>query len=393
MENENLVLEVKPEISTVEIENELVAHKAVSEEVVENSLNYEKLSEAEKTAIDDFISKVDVKDTSVILAYGAGAQQEIAKFSDEVLTNVRTKNTGDVGELLTDLVVEIKDFDSATDVNKPTGLFGIFSSLKKRVEKLLAKYDKVNNNIDRIEKRLEGHKVQMLKDIAIFDEMYDKNLDSFKQISLYIIAGEKKLQELKEVELPKLQEQAQASGEQIDAQKVNDLMAIINRFEKKLYDLKTTRIISIQMAPQIRMIQNNDSELVEKIQSSITNTIPLWKNQVVIALGLANAKTALNAQQAVTEITNEMLKKNSENLKQGTIEIAAESEKAIVDVETLKKTNSDIIETLDSLIKIHDEGAKQRSEAEIELQKIEKELKDKLVEIRDQKQAEVVSEQ
>ena len=233
----------------------------------------------------------------------------------------------------------------------------------------------------------------MLKDIAIFDEMYDKNLDSFKQISLYIIAGEKKLQELKEVELPKLQEQAQASGEQIDAQKVNDLMAIINRFEKKLYDLKTTRIISIQMAPQIRMIQNNDSELVEKIQSSITNTIPLWKNQVVIALGLANAKTALNTQQAVTEITNEMLKKNSENLKQGTIEIAAESEKAIVDVETLKKTNSDIIETLDSLIKIHDEGAKQRSEAEIELQKIEKELKDKLVEIRDQKQAEVVSEQ
>ena len=393
MENENLVLEVKPEISTVEIENELVAHKAVSEEVVENSLNYEKLSDAEKNAIDDFISKVDVKDTSVILAYGASAQQEIAKFSDEVLTNVRTKNTGDVGELLTDLVVEIKDFDSATDVNKPTGIFGIFSSLKKRVEKLLAKYDKVNNNIDRIEKRLEGHKVQMLKDIAIFDEMYDKNLDSFKQISLYIIAGEKKLQELKEVELPKLQAQAQESGEQIDAQKVNDLMAIINRFEKKLYDLKTTRIISIQMAPQIRMIQNNDSELVEKIQSSITNTIPLWKNQVVIALGLANAKTALNTQQAVTEITNEMLKKNSENLKQGTIEIAAESEKAIVDVETLKKTNSDIIETLDTLIKIHDEGAKQRSEAEVELQKIEKELKDKLLEIRDQKQAQAVEEQ
>lgn len=382
MEKENLVLEVKPEISTKEIENELVENKVISEEKVENSLNYEKLSEAEKNAIDDFISKVDVNDTAVILSYGASAQQEIAKFSDDVLQNVRTKNTGDVGNLLTDLVVEIKDFDSATDINSSKGIFGIFNSLKKRVTKLLAKYDKVNNNIDKIEKKLEQHKIQMLKDIAIFDEMYDKNLDSFKQISLYIIAGDKKIKELKEVELPKLQKIASESGEQIDAQKVNDLMAVISRFEKKIYDLKTTRIISIQMAPQIRMIQNNDSELVEKIQSSIINTIPLWKNQVVIALGLANAKSALNTQQAVSEITNEMLKKNSENLKQGTIEIAAESEKAIVDVETLKKTNSDIIETLDSLIKIHDEGARKRSEAEIELQKIEQELKEKLVEIK-----------
>lgn len=382
MEKENLILEVKPEISTKEIENELIEKKVISEEQVENSLNYEKLSDAEKSAIDEFISKVDVNDTGIILSYGASAQQEIAKFSDDVLQNVRTKNTGDVGDLLTDLVVEIKDFDGAADINSSKGIFSIFNSLKKRVSKLLAKYDKVNNNIDKIEKKLEEHKIQMLKDIAIFDEMYDKNLDSFKQISLYIIAGEKKIKELKEVELPKLQEQAKKSGEQIDAQKVNDLMAVISRFEKKIYDLKTTRIISIQMAPQIRMIQNNDSELVEKIQSSIINTIPLWKNQVVIALGLANAKNALNTQQSISEITNEMLKKNSENLKQGTIEIAAESEKAIVDVETLKKTNSDIIETLDSLIKIHDEGAKKRTEAEVELQKIEQELKQKLVEIK-----------
>ena len=382
MEKENLILEVKPEISTKEMENELIEKKVISEEQVENSLNYEKLSDAEKSAIDEFISKVDVNDTGIILSYGASAQQEIAKFSDDVLQNVRTKNTGDVGDLLTDLVVEIKDFDGAADINSSKGIFSIFNSLKKRVSKLLAKYDKVNNNIDKIEKKLEEHKIQMLKDIAIFDEMYDKNLDSFKQISLYIIAGEKKIKELKEVELPKLQEQAKQSGEQIDAQKVNDLMAVISRFEKKIYDLKTTRIISIQMAPQIRMIQNNDSELVEKIQSSIINTIPLWKNQVVIALGLANAKNALNTQQSISEITNEMLKKNSENLKQGTIEIAAESEKAIVDVETLKKTNSDIIETLDSLIKIHDEGAKKRTEAEVELQKIEQELKQKLVEIK-----------
>lgn len=386
MEKENLVLEVKPEISTKEIENELIEKKAISEEQVEDSLNYEKLSDAEKAAIDEFISKVDVNDTAIVLSYGASAQQEIAKFSDDVLTNVRTKNTGDVGELLTDLVVEIKDFDSASDINGSKGLFSIFNSLKKRVAKLLTKYDKVNNNIDKIEKRLENHKIQMLKDIAIFDEMYEKNLESFKQISLYIIAGDRKIKELKEVELPKLQEQAKASGEQIDAQKVNDLIAVISRFEKKIYDLKTTRIISIQMAPQIRMIQNNDSELVEKIQSSIINTIPLWKNQVVIALGLANAKSALNTQQAVSEITNEMLKKNSENLKQGTIEIAAESEKAIVDVETLKKTNSDIIETLDALIQIHDEGSRKRTEAEVELQKIEKELKDKLVEIRNNNQ-------
>ena len=368
------------------IENELLARKEFTEEKIEKSLNYDLLDEKEKEAINDFVSKVDITDTTTVLSYGSNAQKEIAKFSDDVLTNVRTKNTGDVGQLLTDLVVEIKDFDSATNINQPKGLFGIFDSLKKRVQRLLTKYDKVNNNIDKIEKKLEGHKVQMLKDIAIFDEMYNKNLDSFKLLSMYIIAGDMKLKELKEVELPKLQAAAAESGDQIDAQKVNDMTEMISRFEKKLYDLKTTRIISIQMAPQIRMIQNNDSELVEKIQSSITNTIPLWKNQVVIALGLANAKSALNTQQAVTEITNEMLKKNSENLKQGTIEIAAESEKAIVDVETLKKTNSDIIETLDTIIKIHEEGAQKRSEAEVELQKIEQELKEKLLQIKEEKE-------
>ena len=344
------------------IENELLARKEFTEEKIEKSLNYDLLDEKEKEAINHFVSKVDITDTTTVLAYGSNAQKEIAKFSDDVLTNVRTKNTGDVGELLTDLVVEIKDFDSATNINQPKGLFGIFDSLKKRVQRLLTKYDKVNNNIDKIEKKLEGHKVQMLKDIAIFDEMYNKNLDSFKLLSMYIIAGDMKLKELKEVELPKLQAQAAESGDQIDAQKVHDMTEMISRFEKKLYDLK------------------------EKIQSSITNTIPLWKNQVVIALGLANAKSALNTQQAVTEITNEMLKKNSENLKQGTIEIAAESEKAIVDVETLKKTNSDIIETLDTIIKIHEEGAQKRSEAEVELQKIEQELKDKLVQIKNEKE-------
>lgn len=225
----------------------------------------------------------------------------------------------------------------------------------------------------------------MLKDIAVYDSMYEKNLEYFKQLSLYIIAGERKIQELKETVLPELQRIAQESNDQTDVQAVNDMMATINRFEKKLYDLKTTRIISIQMAPQIRLIQNNDSELVEKIQSSLINTIPLWKNQIVIALGITHAKSALDAQKAVTDVTNEMLKKNSETLKQGTIEIAQESERAIVDVETLQKTNQDIIDTLDQLIAIHEAGREKRKEAEVELQNIEGQLKEKLLEIKTEK--------
>ena len=378
---DELVLSVEPEVSTKEIERELDDKKEISEEKVEDSLNYEKLTNNEKKAIDEFIAKLDLSDTGTVLAYGNQAQQEIAKFSDSVLENVKTKDIGNVGDLLSDLVVEIKEFDNMADVNDSKGILAIFSSVKKRVDKLLAKYSKVNTNVEKIEKNLDDHRVRLLKDIAIFDEMYEKNIESFKLISLYIIAGEKKLQELKEIELPKLKEKASKSGDQLDAQKVNDMSEMITRFERKLYDLKTTRIISIQMAPQIRMIQNNDSELVEKIQSSITNTIPLWKNQIVIALGLANAKSALKSQQEVSELTNQMLKKNSETLKQGTIDIARESEKAIVDVETLKKTNSDIIETLDQIITIHEEGSKKRVEAEIELKKIEDELKNKLVEI------------
>ena len=280
------------------------------------------------------------------------------------------------------MVVEIKEFDSDLPTEEKKGILGIFNSVKKQVEKLIAKYNKVENNIEKIESQLEKHKLQMMKDIAIFDTMYDKNLQYFKELSLYIIAGEKKLEELKTVTLPELQRIAEESKEQTDAQVVNDMVATINRFEKRIYDLKTTRIISIQMAPQIRLIQNNDSELVEKIQSSLINTIPLWKNQVVIALGITNAKNALGAQKQVSEMTNEMLKKNSELLKQGTVEIAEESEKAIVNVETLQKTNQDIIETLDKVLEIHEAGKAKRQEAEQELEKIEGELKDKLLEIK-----------
>ena len=382
---EEVKLEVLPKVDTKEIENAIAVNQKVDEKVVEKSLNYDVLTEEEKNAIDTFIQKIAVKNTAQILQFGASAQNNISKFSDSVLQDVKTKSTGEVGNLLGNLVVEIKDFNSDMPSEKKDGIFGIFNSAKKQLEKIIAKYNKVENNIEKIQNQLESHKLQMMKDIAIFDTMYEKNLEYFKELSLYIIAGERKLDELRNVVLPELQKQAQESGEQTDAQLVNDMVAIINRFEKRIYDLKTTRIISIQMAPQIRLIQNNDSELVEKIQSSLINTIPLWKNQIVIALGLTNAKNALGAQKQVTEMTNDMLKKNSELLKQGTIEIAEESEKAIVDIETLKKTNQDIIETLDKVLEIHENGRIKRQQAESELEKIEGELKEKLLEIKIEK--------
>lgn len=381
--SEKIELSVAAEVDTKELEEKMMASPKVSEATVEKSLNYDLLTDNEKAAIDDFIQKVDISDTTQLLQYGSSAQSKISKFSDNVLQNVKTKSTGEVGNLLTDLVVQIKDFDTdVPDSLEAKGILGIFHNVKKQVEKLIAKYDKVENNISKIEKQLESHKLQMLKDIAVFDTMYEKNLEYFKELSLYIIAGEKKLNELNTVVLPELKKKAEESGEQADIQAVNDLANAINRFEKKIYDLKTTRIISIQMAPQIRMIQNNDSELVDKIQSSLINTIPLWKNQIVIALGITNAKNALGAQKQVTELTNDMLKKNSELLKQGSIEIAEESEKAIVDIETLQKTNRDIIDTLDKVIEIHENGRVKRQEAEKELVNIEEELKAKLLEIK-----------
>ena len=378
---EELKVETKS-IDMSKVEDTLLQEKKVSEEVVEKSLNYDALTDEEKKAIDEFITKIDPKNTTQILQYGATAQNNISKFSDSVLEDVKTRSTGEVGDLLAGLVAEIKDFDTDIPQGEVKGLAKIFNSAKKQLERLINKYSKVETNINRIEKQLEDHKLQMLKDIAVFDTMYDRNLEYFKQLSLYIIAGEKKLKELKEVTLPEMQAKAKESGDQTDIQAVHDMENMINRFEKKIYDLKTTRIISIQMAPQIRLIQNNDSELVEKIQSSLINTIPLWKNQIVIALGITHAKSALGAQKAVTDLTNEMLQKNSETLKQGTIEIAEESERAIIDVETLQKTNQDIIETLDKVIEIHQNGRVKRQEAEKQLEQIEGELKDKLLEIK-----------
>lgn len=358
---------------------ELAKEGKVTEEKIEKSLNYDELTEEEKKAVDDFNKQIDVFDSTQILQYGAAAQNKISSFSDSVLEDVKTKSTGEVGDLLADLVSEIKGFDGA--IAEPKGLAKIFSNAKKQLNKIVAKYSKIESNIDGIEKGLDKSKIKLLKDVSMFDEMYQKNLEYFKEISLYIIAGERKLDELKNVVLPELKKKAEKTQEQMDIQKVQDMEAQINRFEKKLHDLKTTRIISIQMAPQIRLIQNNDAELVEKIQSSLTNTIPLWKNQMVLALGISNAKTALKQQQAVSQLTNDMLVKNSETLKQGTLDIAKESERAIVDIATLKKTNQDLIETLDGVIKIHEEGRAKRQEAEVELQNIEKELKDKILEI------------
>ena len=372
-----LKVEAKKDDKTL---NELAeSTEKVTEEKIEKSLNYDELTKEEKEAVDEFNAKIDVFDSTQILQFGSAAQNKISSFSDEVLDDVKTKNAGEVGDLLAKLVGEIKSFDGA--IGEPKGLGKIFSSAKKELRTLIAKYSKIETNIDSIEKGLDKSKIGLLKDVSMFDEMYQKNLEYFKEISLYIIAGERKLDELRNVTLPELKRKAEESKEQVDIQKVQDMEAQINRFEKKLYDLKTTRIISIQMAPQIRMIQNNDAELVEKIQSSLTNTIPLWKNQMVLALGITNAKQALKQQQAVSELTNDMLVKNSETLKQGSLEIAKESERAIVDVETLKKTNRDLIETLDGVIKIHEEGRAKRAEAEEELKNIEQELKDKILEI------------
>lgn len=376
-----LELKVNKEVNKAEVESLAQESKKVTDEKIEKSLNYDLLSQEEKDAIEEFNKKINVEDATQVLQYGAKAQTKISQFSDSVLEDVKTRSTGEVGDLLADLVGEIRSFDSDIANTNKTGLGKLFNSAKKQLEKLIAGYDKIEVNIDKIEASLEKHRLQMLKDITIFDTMYEKNLEYFKELSLYIIAGEKKIEELRNVTLPELQKKAQESGEQLDAQKVNDMENMINRFEKKIYDLKTTRIISIQMAPQIRLLQNNEAELVEKIQGSLTNTIPLWKNQMVLALGINNAKQAIGAQKAVTDLTNSMLQKNSEILKQGSIEIAEESERAIVDVATLQKTNKDIIDTLDQVIQIHENGRVKRQEAEVELANIEKELKEKMIEL------------
>lgn len=368
------------ENNTKEKIQELVqSSEKITEERIEKSLNYDNLTVAEKQFIDKINKEITLEDSTSVLQYGMEAQNKIAKFSDSVLEGVKNKSTGEIGETLTDLVSEIKNFDS--NVTKTNNKFlNFFMGAKKQLTKLITKYNTIEKNIDTIENNLEKHRIQMLKDIVIFDEMYEKNLEYFNDISLYIIAGDKKIEELK-IQLNELKKIAEQSKEQLDFQKANDMENVINRLEKKIYDLKTTRIISIQMAPQIRLLQNNEAELIEKIQASINNTIPLWKNQIVLALGITHSKQALDAQHALSNATNELLQKNSELLKQGSIEVAKESERAIIDIETLNKTNQNIIETLGQVIQIHSEGKQKRVEAEKELLLIEESLKQKLFEL------------
>ena len=337
------------------------------------------LTEAELKAVEEFSKKIDITDSNAVLQYGAASQKNIADFSGTTLQNVRTKDMGEVGDMLSDLVVELKGFNY--DEEEKRGLFGFKRKMEKQIASLKAQYDKAEVNVDKIAGMLEQHQLTLLKDVATLDKMYDLNLAYYKELTMYILAGKKKLKECEEVELPKLQEKARTSGLPEDAQAVNDYQNMITRFDKKLHDLELTRMISVQMSPQIRLIQNNDTLMVEKIQTSLVNTIPLWKSQMVLALGQAHSQQAMQAQREVTNMTNELLRKNAEKLKMGSVEIARESERGIVDIETLKATNQSLIETLEEVRTIQVEGAAKRRQAEAELGKIESDLKAKLLEI------------
>ena len=338
------------------------------------------LTEEEMQAIDAFISQIDVNNTDHVLLYGADAQKKISDFSDTALEAVRTCDTGEVGDMLIKLVGEIKGFNETAE--KPKGLAGLFWNAKKAVGDMTAKYDEVEANVETIATALESHQVQLLKDVAMFNRLYDMNTQYFKELTMYIIAGEKKLNEVRSTALQELKDKAAASGDAMDAQRANDLAANCDRFEKKLHDLKLTRQVALQMAPQIRLLQNNDSLLVERIQSTLSNTLPLWKSQMVIALGMHRSQEALKAQTAVTDMTNDLLKKNAESLKIGTIETAREAERGIIDLETLVSTNQSLIDTINEVMKIQDEGRTQRLTAEQQMAQMEAELKRKLLELR-----------
>ena len=338
------------------------------------------LSEADRRAIEEFAQKIDLNNTDHVLLYGSDAQKKIADFSDSALATVRTNDTGEVGEMLVKLVNEIKGFGDSAE--KPKGLGGLFWNAKKAVSDMQTKYDKVEVNVDAIASSLEGYQVQLLKDISLFNHLYDMNTEYFKELTMYILAGEKRLAEVRRTTLGELKARAAQSGDAMDAQRANDMAANCDRFEKKLHDLKLTRQVALQMAPQIRLLQNNDSLLVERIQSTLSNTLPLWKSQIVIALGLHRSQEALKAQTAVTDMTNELLRKNAAALKTGTIETAREAERGILDLNTLVETNQSLIDTISEVMKIQDEGRAQRVEAEKQLVTMENELKQKLLELK-----------
>ncbi len=337
------------------------------------------LSEDEKKQVENFVTQIDLNNSGAVMQYGAGAQKKIADFSETALAKVETKDLGEIGDMLTSVVTELKSFDVEEEQK---GLFAFFKKGVNKITALQAKYDAAENNVNKIVTALEEAQVTLIKDVAMLDKMYELNLTYFKELSMYIIAGKKRLEKAQNEELPALVEKSKQSGLPEDAQKANDFAGLCNRFEKKVHDLELTRTIALQMAPQIRLVQNNDTLMADKIQSTIVNTIPLWKSQMVLALGINHSTQAAEAQREVTDMTNALLKKNAETLKLATIETAKETERGIVDIETLKNTNQALISTFDEVLKIQDEGRKKRREAEAELQRMENELKNKLLEVR-----------
>lgn len=358
---EEIVVEEKAEISTVEKEMETL-----------------QLTDAEKKMVADFSSKIDLRNTNLVLQYGAGAQKKIADFSETALDSVRTKDLGEVGQLLSGVVAELKCFDE----EEQKGFLGIFKKASNNIESMKAKYGKAEANVNTMVEVLEGHQIQLMKDTAMLDKMYEINKNYFKELNMYILAGKDKIEQAKTEEIPALMEKARMSGLPEDAQEVNDMKAMVDRFEKKIHDLELTKTISLQMAPQIRLIQSNDTVMAEKIQSTLVNTIPLWKSQMVLALGMNRSVEASKAQQAVNDVTNELLKKNAEILHMSTIETAKAAEKSIVDINTLTQTNQLLIQTLDEVMQIQAEGKEKRKLAEAELNRIENDLKNRLLEMR-----------
>ena len=373
-------LTLTPDLSTPVVETAPKTELAAADEEAQAiQLDESRLTEAERKMVDDFVQKIDLTDTNLVLQYGAAAQKNIAGFSENTLNAVRTKDLGEVGEALASLVVELKGFGGEEEEK---GLFGFFKKKRNQLEAMKTAYAKAETNVNQIVTVLENHQVTLMKDIAMLDQMYELNTKYYKELTMYILAGKKRLNQVRAGELETLRQRAAQSGAQEDAQAYNDLANMCGRFEKKIHDLELTRMISIQMGPQTRLLQNNDTLMLEKIQSSLVNTIPLWKSQMVLALGLEHSRQATAAQSAVTNMTNELLKKNADLLKMGTLDTAREAERSVVDMETLQHTNQQLISTLDEVMHIQQEGAQKRREAEAELGRIEGELKQKLLELR-----------
>lgn len=377
--------EIKLTLDSEAEEQEAQKEEQAEETVVEkNPIDEANLSEVERQTVNEFSSKIDIMESNTVLQYGSAAQKKVSDFSDTALNNVRTKDLGEIGTLLSDLVVELKEYD-ANETEKKGFFASLFDKGGDSVTKFKAKYDKAEANVEKVAKMLEDHQITLLKDIALLDELYARNQQNTKELTMYILAGKKRVNEIRENELPELTKKAKESGLPEDAQAANDLEQACVRFEKKLYDLELTRQISIQMAPQIRLVQNNDTLMTEKIQSTLVNTIPLWKNQIVLALGISHSKEAMEAQREVTDMTNTLLKKNAETLHQATVDTAKESERGIVDLETLQHTNEQLISTLEEVQQIQKDGREKRAQAEQELAKIENELTNKLLEINAEK--------